>query len=838
MREKEGTVIMRLGWFLPILALAVCGNLQAATIHEAIGQADSAAVTPVLNAKLTADPFTRVTEGPHVNTNASTWGVCWVDYDQDNYLDLLNIDYWAVSEDPPPAYHNLYHNNGDGSFTVVDKLEVVGTALECYAASWADYNSDGGLDLLLANFKADPNFLYINDGSGNFVIDTENVISGENAGSTSPNWVDIDLDGDLDLFIGNSTDDNVQGYDPFPNYLYINNNGVFTKVDSGEIVTDAKHTYSATWCDYDNDRDPDLFTSSIQREGNDLYRNDGNGNFTLMAESVLGSDSGYCFCSSWGDYDNDGDQDLFVANRDGEPFLYRNNGDGTFTSVVGHGLQSSDGFAYQGIWGDYDNDGDLDIFITRMNWDYPVLSEGNLFENLSDHTFNKITEGIIAADTHIVVSAVWGDYDRDGDVDLYTCRYDPSWNNNSVYAVNRLYRNNGNLNRWITIKPYGTISNRSAIGAKVRLKANIGGSSVWQMREIVSQTGTNAQPPLEAHFGLGDATAVDSILVEWPSGLTDVLVNVDVNQFLVVTEGLTLDQDGDGVPEGVDNCPLDYNPDQSDTDGDDIGDACCCVGIRGNIDGDPEGIVDIGDLTALISYLFIPPNEAPGCKKEANIDGDEEGIVDIGDLTALIGYLFIPPNPLPAACPTPLGSVLEIPFGAPVVMDGTLDPGEWSDAVLRQFTVDNWVDVTVMIKHDGTNLLAAYHYVFRQEENLCLPEMLIDVGNDKTEHWMSDDWWFHVSASDCEAHGTYDLYNDCSVVQPDWEGIPNFPMVPDPPPLDTFEIRIPLTKIGVAVGDAIGLAFRAEWVPTIYGYWPADAAVESPATWGTAILKP
>ncbi len=540
------------------------------------------------------DQFIRITEGPHVNDNNYTSGVCWIDYDGDNYLDLLVIAFWSVSDNPPPAYHNLYHNNGDGTFSTVDKLEVVGTAMECYTASWADYDNDNDLDLLLANFKADPNFLYVNDGSDNFNIDLESIISDENAGSTSPNWVDFDLDGDLDLFIGNSTDDNVHGYDPYPNYLYENADGIFVKIDSGDVVTDAKHTYSATWCDFDNDGDADLFTSTIEREGNDLYRNDGNGNFSLMIGSAPGNDSGYCFSSSWGDYDNDGHQDLFVGNRDGEPFLYRNNGDSTFTKIQGHGLHTNSGYGHQGIWGDYDNDGDLDIFISQMNQNNPELSEGNLFENLGDQTFNKITEGTIANDTHLVISAVWGDYDRDGDIDLYTGRYDPQWNNNSIYAINRLYRNNGNLNRWITIKPVGTNSNRSAIGTKIRLKADIGGSLIWQMREIVSRTGRNAQPPLEAHFGLGDAAIIDSIKIEWPSGMVDVYTDIAVNQFITYTETVCGDADGNFS-------------------------------------------VNLLDITYLISYLY-KGGPTPVHMQAADPDGN--GTTNILDITYLIAYLY------------------------------------------------------------------------------------------------------------------------------------------------------------------------------------------------------
>jgi N-acetylneuraminic acid mutarotase len=111
------------------------------------------------------------------------------------------------------------------------------------------------------------------------------------------------------------------------------------------------------------------------------------------------------------------------------------------------------------------------------------------------------------------------------------------------------------------------------------------------------------------------------------------------------------DADADGWCADVDNCPDIYNPDQEDADSNGVGDLCCCLDLTGNVDNDGQSLVDIGDLTALISYLYIPPNPSPSCPSEANIDGDGEGLVDIGDLTALISYLYIPPNPEPSNCP-------------------------------------------------------------------------------------------------------------------------------------------------------------------------------------------
>ncbi|MFQ5770317.1 MAG: ASPIC/UnbV domain-containing protein, partial [bacterium] len=181
-------------------------------------------------------------------------------------------------------------------------------------------------------------------------------------------------------------------------------------------------------------------------------------------------------------------------------------------------------------WCDIDNDGDLDLFVANatvrgIGTPDPALSF--LYANNGDGTFTKIVAGSVVSNRGYSTGDGFGDYDNDGDLDLFVA---------DIIADNILYSNNGNSNNWINIKCIGTISNTSGIGAKVRAKATINGTSVWQLHEISAQTGFAGQNSLNAEFGLGDATVIDSIKIEWPSGTVQVLTDVSVNQFLIVTE--------------------------------------------------------------------------------------------------------------------------------------------------------------------------------------------------------------------------------------------------------------------------------------------------------------
>jgi len=462
-------------------------------------------------------------------------GASWIDFNNDGKLDLFSNRRF------------LYRNDGNNNFTKLENL--IGGNLAQRGGNgntWADYDNDGDLDCFYVGCNSR---LYRNNGDGTFAA----IRTGAFADSLairgwSSAWADYDNDGYVDLLIVHPENFVCQFLQPIPpalpNLLYHNDgppNYTFTRVTTWEFTTALAPYTVATWSDYDNDGDVDLFIGSGPATGqfapDYLYRNmlkeTGKVDFVRITAAPIATDLVDGQVWNWIDYDNDGDLDAYLTNYGASQTtaglannLYRSD-NGAFTRMTGAQAGSivTDVDASLGsIWGDFDNDGDLDAYVTQEGgW------QRRYYRNNGDGTFTGVDAGDLIAGTNQNVGSTAGDYDADGDLDIYVT---------GSGATKALYRNElNNGNSWSNIRFVGTTSNRAAIGAKVRARATIGGKAVWQMREISSQNSFNGHNMLNAHFGFGQATIIDSLKVEWPSGKIDVAHNVPVNRFLTITEG-------------------------------------------------------------------------------------------------------------------------------------------------------------------------------------------------------------------------------------------------------------------------------------------------------------
>lgn len=472
-----------------------------------------------------AQGFTKITTGPVVTTLSDSRSVNWADVNNDGWEDLF------ISNGNEKGDNNmLFMNNGDGSFRAVTQSPITQDNLPSDGATFADFDNDGDIDAFVVNWYGKNNMLYLNDGKGNFTQQTTGNLVNDGGYSETAAWGDYDHDGWLDLYVCNSGGD-------FRNFLYHNNkDGSFERITEGDMVTDVFRSRCVNWVDYDNDGDDDLFVCNEALQNENLYRNDGKEGFTKVLDAAVVFASGRTMSSSWGDYDNDGDLDVILVNDRGRDMLFRNDGGGGFTEVSSV-VSSDNGNGFGSNWADIDNDGDLDLFITNSfggsMWKN-FLYRNNLIGGKAGETdaFTRDSSGAVGEDMGWSYGNAFGDYDNDGDLDLAVA----NCYNEAQNAA--LYRNEaqGNGNHWLKMQLIGSLSNRSAIGTKLRLKASIGGKAFWQMREISAQSGYCGQNSLIAHFGLGDATRIDSLRIEWTNGGQSTLTNLPMDTMLTIKE--------------------------------------------------------------------------------------------------------------------------------------------------------------------------------------------------------------------------------------------------------------------------------------------------------------
>ena len=507
-------------------------------------------------------------------------GAAWGDYDGDGHLDLyvvniagpltLSAEKLAAS----PAHSALYHNRGDGTFEEVAQKAGVDFRGCGQAAAWSDYDNDGHLDLVVTSY--DKSILYHNRGDGTFEdLSGAAGISAARGFWTGASWSDYDIDGDLDLYVCGYVQYhydpallqtqtrqynilipaslNPSTYKPERNLLYRNEgDGTFAEVaQKAGVDNPTGRSLSATWSDFDADGYPDLYVANDLSD-NVLYRNEGDGTFADISHSAWVADYRGAMGLAVGDWDEDGDQDLFVTHWIAQENAFYTSMRADYASA---GIPSektalrfmdvADQFGLGQIaldyigWGtaflDYDGDGRQDILVvngsTFQREDDPrflVPMRPLLFWNRSaEDGFFEVgsASGAPFTDPLVGRGLAIGDYDDDGDPDAFV-----------VVNGGRglLLRNDGgNQHSWLKVRLRGASSNRSGLGAKLRIVA---GKRTFR-REMGAGSSYYSQHAVgEALFGLGSAVQVDSLEVVWPGGQIQHLTDLKVDRTLIVEE--------------------------------------------------------------------------------------------------------------------------------------------------------------------------------------------------------------------------------------------------------------------------------------------------------------
>jgi len=480
-------------------------------------------------------------------------GAAFLDFDQDGFIDIYTcsgtwVDGFSKSKKPSklPGNH-LYRNLQDGTYEDVTNKAGVGGPWYSMGITVADFNNDGFPDIYLSNYG--PNTLYKNNGNGTFSdVSKKAGIAGGRECSVGAVWLDFDNDSFLDLYVGNYLNfdpeykyyyapDGFPGplaYDSQPDILYHNNgDGTFRDVTKKMGIVDIDgRAMGVGAADYDDDGFMDIYVAN-DHTVNYLWHNDeGNGFTDRGTMSGTGfSQSGEATVSmsvDFADFNGDGLLDIFISD-DNYCSLYENLGNGLFNDnsyASGISVASGQFVGWSSSFLDYDNDGDPDIFKTNGELKHKYGQEDQLFENIDAGKFKDVSveRGQYFHEEHVGRGACLGDYDNDGDIDIYIVNLD---------SPGMFIRNNkGNQNNWITLNLIGHSSNKDGIGSRIKLFA--GGK--MQTAQKKSTTGYLSQNDSRIHFGLLKNETVEKIEIKWPSGKLQILDSIKANQILTIKE--------------------------------------------------------------------------------------------------------------------------------------------------------------------------------------------------------------------------------------------------------------------------------------------------------------
>jgi hypothetical protein len=465
------------------------------------------------------------------------------DLDGDGLLDIF-----ATSYDPcRPAHY--FRNAGDGRFEDRSLAAGLGEQLGGFNAQQTDYDNDGDFDLFITrgawqfDLGRQRNSLLRNDGGGRFVDVTHAAGLAEPAYPTQASaWADYDLDGDLDLYVGNETD---QDGKPFPSQLFRNEgDGRFVDVAAQAGVRNDQMAKGLAWGDFDNDGDEDLFVSNIGL--NRLYVNQGDGSFVDRAAELGLLEPARSFAAWFWDYDNDGGLDLFVAGYQAsvdevvadyldQPSeglrskLYRNDGKGGFEDVSHEVGVDRVRLPMGANYGDIDNDGWLDFYLGTGEPDLAALFPNVIYHNQAGLRFVDVTGALGLGHLPKGHGVAFGDIDADGDQDLYLQAggFVPG-----DASPNALFLNPGVGKHWLTLRLVGRTVNRPAYGARIEVRIVEGGKP-RSIHLLVGSGGSFGASSLQQEVGLGEAERIASVIVRWP-GLAEPQVFADIGMDRIV----------------------------------------------------------------------------------------------------------------------------------------------------------------------------------------------------------------------------------------------------------------------------------------------------------------
>ena len=494
--------------------------------------------------------FTDIAKRIGLDTRSLCGGAIADDFNGDGLLDIV------ASNWHPKGQLKFFINSGTGKF--IDQTEQSGL-IGLYGGlniNQTDYNNDGHPDIYvmrgawLAEQGKHPNSLIRNNGDGTFTdVTTEAGLAKESYPTQTSSWADYNNDGFLDLYVGNE----IVGDKPAPSQLFQNNgDGTFTDVADRAGVQNNRYTKGVVWGDYDNDNDPDLYVACYGHPYR-LYRNNGDGSFTDVAQD-LGVDKPLWSFPAWfWDFNNDGALDIFVASYEipdgtdsvarsylGLPFkaetlcLYQGDGKGGFTEVSRDQKLTLLSMPMGSNFGDLDNDGFPDFYLGTGYPNYEALMPNLMYHNQRGRAFANVTTAGGFGHLQKGHAVVFCDLDNDGDQDVFE-QVGGAYPGDGFVDV--LFKNPGFGNHWLKLKLIGTKSNRAAIGARIRVDITEAGKK----RSIychVNSGGSFGASPLRKEIGLGKAESIDLLEIHWPtSGMIQTFTGVKVDSCLEIREG-------------------------------------------------------------------------------------------------------------------------------------------------------------------------------------------------------------------------------------------------------------------------------------------------------------